>query len=70
MIINFLHLKTGLLRIMKLTSVIHTKIHTYVKFEVSIFIETKVTKSIIVKYTNRPTDRKLDILDPYLCTVL
>jgi hypothetical protein len=40
---------------------VQNKIHTCVKFKVSIFNETKVTK-IIVKYTYDPTDRKLDIL--------
>jgi hypothetical protein len=49
--------------------VINTKIHTCVKFEVSIFNETNVTKNI-VKYTYRPTDRKLVILDTCLYDVL
>jgi hypothetical protein len=46
-ILNGRYLESDLFRIIKLIpDVIHTKIHTYVKFEVSIFNETKITQKI------------------------
>jgi hypothetical protein len=68
-ILNCHYLEKDSIRVMKLIPVfIHTKIQTFVKFEVSVFNETKITKSI-VKYTYRPTDRNLKIYKTHVYIV-